>query len=300
MTEAVALSARDIQEALEERILRAVYPRGSALPSVRALAAELGASPSTVGRAVQELGRQGWVAVQGRRGAVVRRRLPAAEAGQRDVSATLRRLAVRWRLGGEDRESFEELVRRVAEEVFEPEPRTLFLECNPVDLERMVGQVQRETTVRVEPLLLEQARAGPGLLDGAVLLTPYFHLAEVRELALGRADVVPLNFVASQETMRALVELTPETRVAVVAVDDRSRRRLEAIVHQYSQAEVRGVLLTEDQPRLGALLDGSDVVVTTHAARLPDDLLARVGQLVRVEFVLEGAGLGLAPTMADR
>ena len=53
------LAARDVEEALKERLLRGAYPRGGALPSVRALAAELGTSPSTVGRAVQELARQG-------------------------------------------------------------------------------------------------------------------------------------------------------------------------------------------------------------------------------------------------
>ena len=36
------LSARDVEEALKERLLRGAYPRGGALPSVRALAAELG------------------------------------------------------------------------------------------------------------------------------------------------------------------------------------------------------------------------------------------------------------------
>jgi DNA-binding GntR family transcriptional regulator len=43
------LSARDVEEALKERLLRGAYPRGGALPSVRALAAELGTSPSTAG-----------------------------------------------------------------------------------------------------------------------------------------------------------------------------------------------------------------------------------------------------------
>ena len=33
------LSARDVEEALKERLLRGAYPRGGALPSVRALAA---------------------------------------------------------------------------------------------------------------------------------------------------------------------------------------------------------------------------------------------------------------------
>ncbi|HEX3211866.1 MAG TPA: GntR family transcriptional regulator, partial [Actinomycetota bacterium] len=171
------LSARDVEEALKERLLRGAYPRGGALPSVRALAAELGTSPSTVGRAVQELARQGWVTATSRRGAVVRRDLPTGETGVRDAEAAIRRLAVRWRLVGGDRVEFQELVARVADEVFQPAPRTVFLECNPVDLQRGLIQVQRETSVKIEPMLLEDAAAGSSeLKDANVLLTPYFHL----------------------------------------------------------------------------------------------------------------------------
>ena len=114
------LSARDVEEALRDRILRGAHPPGGPLPSVRALAAELGASPSTVGRAVQELARQGWVGVANRRGTVVSRDLPPGESGERDVEAAVRRLAVRWRLAGGDRGSFGDLVGRVADEVFRP------------------------------------------------------------------------------------------------------------------------------------------------------------------------------------
>ena len=160
---------------------------------------------------MQELARQGWVTATSRRGAVVRRDLPAGETGVRDAEAAIRRLAVRWRLVGGDRAEFQELVARVADEVFQPAPRTLFLECNPVDLQRGLEQVQRETSVNVEPLLLEDAADGSGelLKDANVLLTPYFHLAEARELAPEGAQVVPLNFVASQDAMRALAELPP-------------------------------------------------------------------------------------------
>jgi GntR family transcriptional regulator len=289
----VALSALDIQQALKERILRAIYPRGGALPSVRALAAEFGASPSTVGRAIQELDRQGWLLVASRRRAVVRKRLPGGSA-KHDVQAELRRLAVHWRLGGERRDSFEELVGRVLREVYQPEPRTLFLECNPIDLQLMVQQVQAVTRVKVEPLLIEEARADRGLLDAAALLTPYFHLAEVRELAPGRAEVVPLNFVASQETMRALLDLAADTRVGVVAVNERSRLRLEAIVHQYSPlVAVRSVLVGHTHG-VEQLIAASDVVVATHAVRLPEELLERIPRLVLVSFVLEADGLGSA------
>src|SRR5215217_1965807 len=280
------LSARDVEEALKERLLRGAYPRGGALPSVRALAAELGTSPSTVGRAVQELARQGWVTATSRRGAVVRRDLPATETGVRDAEAAIRRLV------GGDRAEFQELVARVADEVFQPAPRTVFLECNPVDLQRGLDQVQRETSVTVEPLLLEQAAAGAGELEDAnVLLTPYFHLAEAREVAPDGAQVVPLTFVASEEAMRALVDLPADTLVGVLAVDARSRRRLEAIVQQYSSAAVLGALLDDPEAAAG-LVEAADLVLVTNAARLPGHLAARARRVVRVGWTLEPGGLG--------
>jgi DNA-binding transcriptional regulator YhcF (GntR family) len=286
------LSARDVEEALKERLLRGAYPPGGALPSVRMLAAELGTSPSTVGRAVQELARQGWVTATSRRGAVVRRDLPAGGTGVREVEAAIRRLAVRWRLVGGDRLEFQELVARVADEVFQPAPRTVFLECNPVDLQRGLDQVQAETSVHVEPLLLEQAGAGSEeLKDVNVLLTPYFHLAEARELAPEGAQVVPLNFVASEEAMRALVDLPAESLVGVLALDARRRRLLEAIVQQYSAAAVRSALY-DDAEAAARLVETADVVLVTNAAEVPGHLAAQARRLVRVGWALEPGGLG--------
>ena len=124
------------------------------------------------------------------------------------LEAAVRRLAVRWRLAGGNREAFGELVGRVADEVFRPVPRAVFLECNPIDLDRGLEQLGRETTVQAAPLLLAEAGADPGRLAGVdVLFTPYFHLAEARELVLPGVQVVPLNFVPSEETMRTLVDV---------------------------------------------------------------------------------------------
>jgi hypothetical protein len=180
----------------------------------------------------------------------------------------------------------------VADEVFQPAPRTVFLECNPVDLQRGLEQVQRETSVQVEALLLEDAADGSGeLKDANVVLTPYFHLAEARELAPEGAQVVPLNFVASQDAMRALVELPADTLVGVLAVDGRSRRRLEAIVQQYSGATVLGALL-DDPDAAASLVEAADVVLITNAANLPGHLADRARRVVRVDWALEPGGLG--------
>jgi DNA-binding transcriptional regulator YhcF (GntR family) len=285
------LSARDVEEALKERLLRGAYPRGGALPSVRALAAELGTSPSTVGRAVQELARQGWVTATSRRGAMVRRDLPTGDTTVRGAEDAIRRLAVRWRLVGGDRTEFQELIVRVADEVFQPAPRTVFLECNPVDLQRGLDQVQAEASVPIEPMLLQDAAAGPdGLDDASVLLTPYFHLAEVRKLAPDGAEVVPLNFVASEEAMRVLVELPADTLVGVLALDARRQRLLEAIVQQYSPATVLSALYDDLEAAVN-LVEAADVVLVTNAAELPDQLAARAKRLVRVSWALEPGSL---------
>jgi DNA-binding transcriptional regulator YhcF (GntR family) len=286
------LSAQDVEEALKERLLRGAYPRGGILPSVRALAAELGTSPSTVGRAVQELARQGWVTATSRRGAVVRRDLPDGATGTREAEAAIRRLAVRWRLVGGDQTEFQELIVRVADEVFQPAPRTVFLECNPVDLQRGLDQVQAEASVHVEPMLFQDAAIGPGrLADASVLLTPCFHLAEARKLAPSSAHVVPLNFVASEEAIRVLGELPADTLVGVVALDARRRRLLEAIVQQHSAATVLGALY-DDAAAADGLVEAADLVLITNAAELPGRLAARAKRLVRVGWTLEPGGLG--------
>jgi len=111
--------------------------------------------------------------------------------------------------------------------------------------------------------------------------------AEARELAPAGAQVVPLNFVPSEETMRALVDLPAEALVGVIAVDERSRRRLEAIVQQYSPAAVRGVLL-QDHRGVAHLVEAAELVMATNAARLPDGLAGRARRLLRVGWTLEG------------
>jgi DNA-binding transcriptional MocR family regulator len=58
-----SLTAREVREAIEERISKGVYALGQRLPPLRSIAAELGTSPSTVSRAVQEMIRNGWLDV---------------------------------------------------------------------------------------------------------------------------------------------------------------------------------------------------------------------------------------------
>jgi DNA-binding transcriptional regulator YhcF (GntR family) len=75
-----SLTAREVQEAVEQRISKGLYALAQRLPLVRSIAAELGTSPSTVSRAVPEMIRNGWLEVQERQFVRVRSQLPHKSA----------------------------------------------------------------------------------------------------------------------------------------------------------------------------------------------------------------------------
>lgn len=60
---------------------------GDRLPTIRALAADLGLAPGTVAKAYSELERAGWLHGQGRRGTVVAQRAPSPHEQRVDVAA---------------------------------------------------------------------------------------------------------------------------------------------------------------------------------------------------------------------
>ncbi len=88
--------ARGLRESIELAIAEGRLQPGEQLPSVRALARELGVSPATVASAYRELGRRGMVHADGRRGTRVRPRpplmvpaTPSAPPGVVDLSSGL-------------------------------------------------------------------------------------------------------------------------------------------------------------------------------------------------------------------
>jgi hypothetical protein len=152
--------------------------------------------------------------------------------------------------------------------------------------------VRYHSSLKIEPLLLGEPRADLARLRGAdMLFTLYIYLAEARELAPADPQVLPLNFVSSEKTLQTLVEVASDALVKVVAVDARSRRRLEAIVRQFSPAAVRSALL--DDPGAIARLVEADLVLATSAVRLPGELLQGIARLLRIGWRMEG-GLAAA------
>jgi hypothetical protein len=121
--------------------------------------------------------------------------------------------------------------------------------------------VRYRSSLKIEPLLLEEARADLAWLGGVdALFTPYLQLAEAREFDPADPQVQPLNFVPSEKALQTLVEVPSDALVGVIAVAARSRHRLEAI------GQLPGGLL---QGRAGLLRIGWRIEGGLAAARGP-------------------------------
>lgn len=289
-TSQLTLTAPAVEEALEERILRGVYAPGSTLPSVRVLAAELGTSPSTVSRALQGLERRGWVTVADRRGVSVASTFPRVDDPDERTEEALLSLAVRWRLLGRSADEFTALVARVVEASFRPVPPAFFVECNSVELAKVSDHIRREMGIQIEPLLVSELQSDPGRVNGSMVLTPFFHLAEVRATVGVNVQIIPLNLVPSEATMRLLSELPHETAVLAVGRDDRATQQISGLASHYAFTRVVGASLAA-VTRDPGILGRSDVVVVTNATGLAPALRALAKRIIVVEFDLELSGL---------
>lgn len=284
------LSASDIRDALADRIVQGSYPKGKPLPSVRELAVEFGVSPSTVSRALQLLARQGHVKLRPRQRAVSLGSTGGSDPRD-ETAATLKRIALRWRLWGRSRDELADLIGQVLDEAFRPSRRVIFVECNPIDLERMAEEVRIATGADVTPMLIDDLWSDLAILKASIIVTPYFHLAEVRGSIPEDGILIPLNFVPESGLMRALAEVPADSVVGVIGANERSRTRLEGLVHQYSLATVVSTT-AERLNEVDRLLATADIIVTTHATQLSEDRLARGRRVIFVRFVLN-AGVDL-------
>jgi GntR family transcriptional regulator len=85
---------QQIVEQIRALIERGELPPGTAIPTVRQLASDLGVAPNTVARAYADLQTEGWLASDGRRGTRVPERTPNTD--QRARSQTLRATIVHF------------------------------------------------------------------------------------------------------------------------------------------------------------------------------------------------------------
>ena len=287
-----ALTARDVQEALEERISKGHYGRGDRLPPVRSIAAEFGTSPSTVSRALREMMRSGWLEVHERQFVRVRQKLAPNTVRRADFQRTIKSIAHKWKMWGGRQDELIDTIGEVVAEVFESRPNFVFAECNAHDLEfmgRRLADILSGTPV-ARSLIADLDRRT--LQRGnAVVLVPFYHYAEVKMIVGQRVPIVPVHTAPSIETLDELLTIPAGARVLIVGHNRRSIARLSGLVRDYVEdVEITGMTLNECS-KIKKLVAVADVVV---AVKIAADALPKLPghkRLIEVHFALD-ASLG--------
>jgi len=290
----VAPGVDEVYRRLLDRILTGHYPVGSRLPSCRALAAELGSNSSTVDRAVGRLASGGRVRTLPRRGTFVEQYDGTSIDARDVVAAELDEVLLRSRRLGFTAAELTSMVE-VALERVDSMRRIAVVECNERDLRHVQDLVQRASGVEVQPVLLSDVADGR-LLDEEfdAVAVPIFHLNDIAGLVRDLDRVVELNLVASPAALRRIIDVRDQDKLVVVAPSQRGVRWMTALVGQYYPGTIEGVELDParatdaDDPADLAWLEGEPVLVVNNAASLPPGTEEKVGQVIAIEWELDG------------
>ena len=296
-----SLTAREVQEAVEERISKGLYALGQRLPPLRSIAAELGTSPSTVSRAVQEMIRDGWLEVQECQFVRVRAQLPHKSVRHAVIQRAIKSIAHKWKLWGGDEEELLADIKEIVAEVFDAEGQFVFTECNSDDLNYLGEQLAGELpTLSIGRTLIADLDASRLRQNKSAVLVPYYHYAEVKELVGQDVSIVPVHTSPSAETLDELLTVPPGSKVLVVGHNKRSITRLSGIVRDYVDAKITAILEGETD-KLAKLAPQTDAVFAVWSAANAATAVPGVKRVIVVRFALDtslGAKLKLGATMA--
>ena len=281
------LSAYDVQDALEERISRGIYKSGEKLPPVRSLALELGTSQSTVSRAFQFMDRSGWIQIKDRQGVYVHSKLPKSASSDGEIYRALTSAAHKWKLSGYGTEDFTKAAEDVAQTVFAHKSRFVFTECNEFDLANLGDQLIHELDINLaERIIFHRLDVNKLQNDNSVLIVPYYHYAEVKDIVKDKVDLLPIHFGPSSDTLDKLLEIESGSQVLVIGLNRRSSARLGSIIKQYVDARVTQLHI-EEKEKIMKFIREADVIVTLESIRAQLRSLAKSNKLIVIKFTLE-------------
>ena len=260
-------NASQARSVLRDAIQRGVYPPGSSLPSTRRLAEQFGINRNTANRIYHEFARDRLVDLPPNRPPVVR---PDPASGTPDrlyahVRDSLQRLLHDCRMAGLPGEDIRTLLNEVIEEYFStfPDHRIYVAECNEEEAHWFAQELTLRLGVTVQPILLDRL---DGDLGGDLILTPYFHLADVRKALDGKTgNVQGLVVSADGSDIMRVAAMVSNGPLGVVAVLPDGAERLRNLLS--FQINVPMITASTDLPITVEHLQGQvECVVTTPRA----------------------------------
>jgi len=189
---------------LELQILGGAIAPGARLPSVRALARQLGLHANTVSAAYRELEAAGHVELKRGAGVFVRAGAPATLEEARGLDEMIRLAVATAFRKGYTGASIQAAVERWLRA--SPAERVVVVDPRPESIEIVSREVQDALSVPVSGCTLEELEAEPALLSGALTLVFPYHADKVTALVPGAAVEV------------IHVELPPEEKELVLAL----------------------------------------------------------------------------------
>lgn len=196
---------------------------GDRLPSGRMLAANLHINRNTVARAYSELRDRGYVTGRGRGGMVIegaaraRDRHAAREEAHRALQPALDRCLEL----GLTADEIAALAYHHSLQAGQREVRLVFVECNAERAAYFAGELAERLSQPVSALVLDTFEP-PALAQADLVVTTFFHLAEVRRLTQdaangGRApEVVGIVVAPHVQTLVRLARIPKSRRIGIV------------------------------------------------------------------------------------
>jgi DNA-binding transcriptional regulator YhcF (GntR family) len=193
---------------------------GDRLPSSRMLAANLHVNRNTVARAYAALRDRGYIESRRRNGTVVagaesvRRKAARDEEAQRVLTEAVTQ-CLELGLSADEIASiaYHESLRAEHDAL-----RLMFVECNRERADSFASKLSERLEAPVEPLVLGEF--GPGDLAGAdLVITTFFHLAEVRALARtddSAPEVLAIVVAPHVQTLVRLAQIPKNKRIGIL------------------------------------------------------------------------------------
>lgn len=270
MTVRDRVSASDIQRAIANRISSGVYTAGCRLPSVRAIATELGANRNTVNKAYQALQQLGLVELPPGRNAFRVAAAPPSGSLLENFRAQAREAV--WRAMADGISAVEartELARIVAEVYGESEVKVCFFECNRHDSDLLSAELSKLTGAAIEPILLDEL---PGNADSIaerhdLLVTTFHHLAEVTRAFQRHQDkIIGVDTRPTHDVLLQLARLEPR-RLGLITTLENTAVMLRHIICSYQPSCAVETAVDDDHDAVRRIAAQDNVLFVTHTCR---------------------------------
>src|SRR3990172_12687985 len=270
------VTAEEISQAIIHRIVTGHYGPGDRLPSVRALASELGGDRNTVNKAYQMLADMGIIESQpsGRKGYSLKKIVQFDQKSKNELMDYFYQQSVNlvWQgmaAGIVYEEMLKQLTTAIRDVYEQSDVRLVFLECNQQDSSDMGHNLDEVLGRRVVTGILDDFYCNMAaiLLKFDLIITTFHHLAEVigviKQIGENTEKVVGIETRPTPETMLGIARL-PHTKIGLVTTLENTSHMLKHIISSYHPDRVVQAVTFDSIEAVKNLVQNSPYLVVTH------------------------------------